>query len=986
MVAIASSIKGITIEIGGDTTKLTQALKEPNAQIKDLRDGLRNVNYALKLDTTNVDLLNRKQSLLTSTISSTEEKLKILKDAQKQYIDSGKDLNTAEYTELQKQIIICEKQLKDLAAQQNIFNGNVQAMGIKLTEFGQKATKAGTTLTKGITAPIVGIGIASTKAWKELDQAYDNIAAGTGAVGDDLKELQNSFDNVYGSFAFDSEDVGIAIADINTRLGLTEDSLEDAAAQFLKFAEVNNTDVSGAIESVSKAMADAGIETSELNTVLDKLTVASQASGMSVDDITSSLSKNGIAMRQLGYNTDETIALLTTFEKNGVDTATMLTGMRAAFKNCANSGKDAKTELKKFFQSVEDGTVQAGDASELFGSKAGAAIEAYAREGKLNISEMMDVIAQSTDGLNNTFEEMQDPADQFAIAMNNAKLAGADLGKTLMDTLAPMIQKVIDKVKSWTNWFKQLDPSTKQLIVKVGLMAAALGPLLIGIGKLSTGLGSMIKFFGSATSIGGKLITTIAGFTGGIGPAVAAIGGITAAIGVLIGAFVTLWNNSEEFREKITSIFDGIKQKISDFCQGIVDRINDLGFNFKDITEVISSIWNGFCELLAPVFEGAFAVIGQVLSVFLDLATGILDILIGLFTGDWEKLWIGVQEVFSGVWQFIGDFIQTIVDTIVGVVQTFLSWFGINWDLSFISDAWNACWQGISKFVDGIFKGIQKLFNSFVKLFQGDWNGFCKGISQVWSGIWNGISSFASGIWNGIKNLASSIWNGISSFFSNCFNGIKTNITNVWSSIKNFFSDTWNGIKTTASNMWNGLVNVIMTPINKAKELLGNAINTIKGFFNFQIQWPKIPLPHFSISGSLNPFDWFSKGLPRIGLQWYAKAMDQGTILSKPTIFGMQNGRLLAGGEAGDEAVVGVKSLSSMIDRTVRNAFEKSRISQASANVQTTEIDYDKLANAMIAGLSGSNQTITINLDKRTLASELTPLVDKNLERRKNRR
>ena len=1011
---MAGNIKGLTIEIGGTTTKLTQALKEPQKETAQLRSKLKDVDGALKFDTKNVDLLDQKQRLLTQTIGSTENELKLLKQAQQEYKDSGKDIDGAEYVALEKKIGITEKALENLKAQQNNFNGELQAMGIKVGEFGEK-TEALDKKFLPVTAGVAAVGTAATAAWSELDEAYDGIAAGTGATGEALKDLQQNFDNVYGSFPADSADVSAAIADINTRFGLSGQALEDASTKFLQYAKVNNVDVSGSIENVAKAMYDAGIPTEELGTVLDKLTVASQASGLPVDQLSEALSKNGVNMRELGYDTDETIAILTTFEKQGVDTSTVLTGMKGAVKNCAKEGKDAKVEMANLFQAIQDGSATAADAQELFGSKAGTAIYNYAKEGKLNINDMMEVIGNSAGGLEATFNEMLDPADQMQVAMNNLKIAGADLGSAIQSALASMLDKLAEICKKLADWFKGLSDGQKDLIVKLGLLAAAIGPTLIAIGKMSKGLSGMIKYFGSAETYGGKLIASIKGFAGASSIGVGAFAGIAAAVAAVGGAFITLWNTNEEFRDTMIGIWESIVGKVQEFCQGIVDRINALGFNFEDITEVIKAVWKEFCDFLAPIFEGVWKQVEVIVSAALDIVLGIVDTFIALFQGDWDGFWKGIQEVWDACWNYVNDTVKNVLDTILGLVSEFLSWFGIEWTPNFeeINQKWQEIWGSIGNFIDEIIKAIQELVAGFIDLFNGDWDGFCAHVSEAWNILWEGIKQFGSDIWNAIKDLFSGVWENIKQIFSDILQAIKSKCEEVWNSIKNFLSGIWDGIKGTCQNVWNTIKDAIINPItdawnrvqtifgniqswitdkiNSARDAVGNAIDAIKGFFNFEFHWPHIPLPHFSISGSANPLDWFSGGLPSIGIEWYAKAMNNGMILDQPTAFGINaQGQVMAGGEAGPEAVIGVNSLRQMITDAVEQAaqrkLEQIRQMQDQPESAGMEIDYERMAAALLAGLSGVVLQNNVNIGLKQVLNEMLPLIDAGLEKRKKRR
>lgn len=957
---MAGSIKGITLEIGGSTTKLTQALKEPQKESMALQSKLKEINKALKFDSSNVDLLNQKQRVLTQTINSTESELKLLKEAQKQYIDSGKDLDGEEYIALESKIIKTQQALENLQKQQNNFTGELQVLGSKVGEFGQKTEELGKKFLP-VTAGVTAIGTAATAAWSELDEAYDGIAAGTGATGEALEELQQNFRNVYGDFPASSAEVGTCIADINTRFGLTGEALEKASKQFLEYAKVNNADVSGSIEAVAKAMADAGIPTEELGNTLDKLTVASQASGLSVDAISQALSKNGVNMRELGYSTDETIALLTTFEKNGVDTSTVLTGLKAAVKTCAKEGKDAKWEMANLFEAIKDGSATAADAQELFGSKAGTALYNYAREGKLDITSMMDVISGSAGGLERTFNDMLDPADKFQVAMNNLKLAGSDLGTQIQETLAPMIEMLVDLCKRISQWFSSLSDGQKDFVVKAGLVAAAIGPVLIAIGKMGQGFSTLITYFGNMSTIGGKAIAALNNLTGaasiGAGPLLA----LVAATAAVIGAFVSLWNNNEDFRNRMMEIWNEIVSKVQEFCNGIVERFNSLEINFQEIIDFIKTLWEGFCNFLAPIFEGVWAQISTVISTALDLIMNIVDAFIALFKGDWEGFWQAIDQGIQTIWSGIGTTIDNAIQIITDCISVFLSWFGIEWDSSNtkISEIWHKIWDSIKTFLQSTVDAIKGVIDAFISLFHGDWEGFSEKIKKVWEDVWSGIQSFFSGIVDKIKETA---------------------------------SNAWNSIKQTASNIWDGIRSAIETPMENAKNFVSDIIDKIKGFFDFEISWPNIPLPHFAI----NPPGWdigdlLHGEIPSLGIDWYAKAMNDGFIFNRPTLFGLnQDGQAMGAGEAGPEALIGVHSLRSLIndavDKAAQRKLEQIRQTMNDGDPSQPEIDYEKMASAIVSGLSGVLIQNNVNIGLKTVVKELLPLIDAGLEQRKKRR
>ncbi|UNT96670.1 phage tail tape measure protein [Allobaculum mucilyticum] len=916
---MAGNIKGITLEINGSTTKLVDALKAPIKQSRELQSSLKNVNAALKLDPKNVDLLNQKQQLLSKSIGSTKEELALLKEAQKQYVASGKDLTGTEYTELERKIATTQKALENLEAQQNNFNGSVQAMGIKLGEFGEKTEKVGTALLP-VTAGVSAMAAGSVAAFNEIDEGYDIIITKTGATGEAAESLQKSMDSVFGSLPTSAADAGIAIGEVNTRFGLTGDSLEQLSSQFIQFAQINETDLNGAVGSVNKNLQIFGLGAEDAQGYLGLLTTQAQATGISVDDLMNSVQKNGPVFKEMGLSIDESVNLLAQFEKNGVNADSALAGLKKAQQNATAEGKTLSQSLGETMQAIKGASSETEAlqiATELFGKKGALEMTQAIREGRFSVDDLSSSLDDFKGTVTDTFEGTQDAPDKLTTAMNNLKIAGKEIGETLLTALAPVFEKLVEAAKKLAEWFSNLSDGQKQMILVIGGLAAAIGPALIAIGKMSTGLSALIKYFGSVETMGGKLIAALGGISA---PVIAA----AAAVAALVAAFVHLWNTNEEFRTNIMEIWNSIVEAFQNFFQGIVDRLNALGFQFEDITEVLKTLWDGFCAFLAPVFEGAFQFIATTLETVLNVLTGLFDVFSGLFTGNWDLVWQGVKEVFEDVWNGIKDWFDNILNTMKDILDVVCGWFGTTWE-----DTWN-------------------------------------GIKSFFEGIWDGITGFFSGAIEGIKTAASNAWNWISEKTQSVWNGIKDHIINP-------ISDAWNKV----SEVFGNIYNWIKDKIEGARDIVSHAIDAIKGFFNFEFHWPHIPLPHFSISGSINPLDWFDGGLPSIGIEWYAKAMPKGMILDGPTIFGMQNGRLLGGGESGKEVVVGAQSLMSMINDGIRNAM--SLLAPVSREPSVIEFDYSSMERSLKSAMADSKVEVSLVVDGRILARQIVKPMDQEL-------
>lgn len=951
---MSGRIKGITVVIGGDTTGLEKSLKSVNDTIRKTQSSLRDVNKLLKLDPTNTTLLTQKQGYLKTAIDATKQKLEALKDAQaqaKSQMESG-DLGAEKYKALQREVISTEedlKKLEDQAEKEKNALDKIGDVGAKFSELGDNVADAGKKLLP-LSATIAAVGTASMAAWHQLDDAYDNITAKTGATGEKAEELHDTFDKVFGSLPVESQDASDAIAGIEQRLGLTGNALTTVSEQFLKFAEVNDTDVTSAVTNVSKAMNDAGISGTQASQVLDQLTAASQASGIGVDRLTELLSLNGVTMRQLGYSTSDTIALLATMEKNGVDVGSVLTGLKYATKTYAAENKDASTEIKTLFDNIKNGSASAADAQAVFGSRAGEILYEYVKEGKLDFSQLADAVQNSNDRVSQTFEDMEDPVDKMKVAYNNLKLAGASLGDSLNTVLAPVFNTVAKACQMLADTMLNLPDPVKDVVAAIGVLVAAAGPGLVAVGnaieKFGDSISAISNFGTKLTELKGTMTSTFSSLSkipdllAGINPAVLAV---IAVIAVLSAAFITLWKNNDQFRQGIISAWSQVSNAVGSFVSTLQTMFSGFSGTFQTLMNTISSAWDAFCNLLAPVFTGAFNALAAVLTGVLNVLTGILNVFIGVFTGNWDTCWQGIQTIFSGVWTAISGVFTSAVSIIEGLISGLITG---------VTSLWNAGWSGIEAFVEGIWNGITNFIGGMCSSISSTISSIMSGISSTISSIWSGISSTISGIvsgisstisskfnaaknnvssiFNGIRSIASAVWSGIRSSIGSIASGISSSVRSTFSSLSSGVSSIFSGLRSRISGTFSAIRNAIISPVQNAMNVCRNAANAIRGAFSsIHISIPHFALPHLSVSGgfSINP-----PSVPHFGISWYK----EGGILQSPTIFGIGQSTLLAGGEAGKEAVLPLdgfyKQMEAMLAKSNNTAKMESLLSVIAEN------------------------------------------------------
>lgn len=410
--------------------------------------------------------------------------------------------------------------------------------------------------------------------------------------------------------------------------------------------------------------------------------------------------------------------------------------------------------------------------------------------------ERLDELSVSLDDSTGLTQEMADTMmNGFGGGIEKLKSSIDVLIYSIGETLAPTLQKVINFVQRLVDKFNALSPAQKETTAKIALIAAAIGPLLIVVGQLITGLGGMMIVFSKIPAIiakvKGSFTTVKVALSGAVGTMLA----VVAIIAVLAAAFKNLWENNEDFRNNITSIWEKIKATFENLTNGIVDRLNALGFDFKDITEVIKAAWDWLCNYLAPIFENTFNFISEILSSAADVILGIVDFFIGLFTGDWETCWNGVKEIFSDIWDAIKSTLETAFDLICNI-------FGTNSED--IAASWKLIWTDIKDF---------------------------------FSNIWTSIKNFFTDTWNSIKDFFVNIWTAISTTVGNIINGIKTRIETVFTAIKNFITAIFTAVHDRISVIWNAVYTTIKPLLDAFRYLFETIFEAIKILIEKAMDW-----------------------------------------------------------------------------------------------------------------------------------------------------
>lgn len=873
-----------------EAEQLASTIQELSGELTENRGTLDAAEKAARALSETMDDAGGEAETLRSTISKQEDTLQQLKQ---RYVDVATEQGETsdEARELARQIQDLSSELHENKTKLSDAEYAADKLDNSLEEVESSAKKAddGFTMFKATLANLAADAIMRAvdgiknlvgnviELGQNFTSTMSEVSAISGATGEDFEKLEACAREYGATTVFSASNAAEALKYMSLA-GWDADQSTSALGGVLNLAAASGMELGAASDMVTDYLSAFAMEAGDAAYFADLLSYAQSHSNTTAEALGEAYKNCAANLNAAGQDVETVTSLLEGMANQGYKGSEAGTAMAAIMRDITNGMKDGAIkigetsvavmdaqgnfrDLTDILTEVEAATNGMGDAeravalSSTFTADSTKGLNLILNEGMGNIAGYEEELRGASGSAEEMANIMNDNLSGDVAAMNSAfEELGLKIYDALESKLRAGVQFITNGVIPAIEWLGGHIPEVTIAVSGLGAVIAAMNWGTIS-SKIAMVKGALVKL---AAALGGVSL-----------PAIAIIAVITA----VALAFTNLWKNNEEFRNKITAIWDGIKAKFDEFGQGIVDRLNALGFEFEDITEVMKAVWDGFCEVLAPIFEGVFQQISNILNEALDILTGLFDIFAGIFTGDWDMVWQGVQEVFGAVWDFVVATFKNWISTFTSLADTVLGWFGTDWETvwtnvkTFFSDTWNA----ISSFFSGILTGIKTFFtdtwNAIVSFFSGILSGIYSSVTgtmteihDTFTNIWDSITGFLSGAWETIKNIVTvgimavkeiisaafqiitlpfrfiwenckdtvlSIWETIKSVIGEKIDAVKEKITTVTTAISNVASAAWNAISSTASSLWEGIKGTIGSKIDAAKEKVSTATSAI---------------------------------------------------------------------------------------------------------------------------------------------------------------
>lgn len=837
----------------------------------------------------------------------------------------------------------------------------VESMGTGLQKAGEKISSVGSKLTLGVTAPIAGLGAAAIKTASDFESTMSQVSAISGATGDDFKKLEDLAKKMGETTKFSASEAAEALTYM-AMAGWKTDDMLDGLEGIMNLAAASGENLGSTSDIVTDALTAFGLSAADSGHFADILATASSNANTNVSMMGETFKYVAPVAGALGYSAEDTAEAIGLMANAGIKSSQAGTSLRSILSNLqgevifcgAGFGEmtiqttKADGSMRRLGDILEDCRKAFGRMSE--SERAANAEAVVGREAMSGFLALMTAAPKDIDKLNEAISKCDGSAKSMADTMNDNLSGQITLLKSQLEALAiqfvtlimPYLRQGVEWISKLCTWISGLDDGTKKMILTIAGIAAAAGPVLVVGGKIISGIGHIVSgvtgVIGAVTKLspvisalisgGGKIVTGIGSLVaklgGGLLPALAAVPGpvwiIIAVVGALVAAGVALYKNWDEISAWAKNVWGSIKETVGNAIDGIV------GF-FGKCKDAIGSIKDKYHEMVEGLKQKTDEMKENIVNKYHEIKEGAIakfeemkENAVAKFTA----LKDGAAEKIEELRTQVADKIQSLKDSAVTHFEELrerTSEKVSELKEKVVTDFHELKEQAADKVADlkekwgqRFEEAREKIVSEVTELKERSTekiNEFKESaVARISELKENAVNKFHE-----LKNESVSRLQEVAQKGVEGFNSIREKGSAAIETLKNTAATKFAEMGNTVHDKFNAVGNKITGTFTKCREAVHDIVEKIKGFFHFEWKLPEIKLPHFSIEGefSLSP-----PSIPHLGVEWYAKAMDNPMIMTKPTAFGISpSGQIMAGGEAGSEVVSGTNTLMNMISAAV---------------------------------------------------------------------
>ena len=821
---MASRIQGITVEIGGDTTKLQNALKGVNGQIKSTQSQLKDVNKLLKLDPGNTELLAQKHKLLAEAVSETKEKLATLKTAAEQAntaLANG-EISKEQYDALQREIVETEQDLKNLETQANQSATAVQKIAVtgeKLKTVGDNISSAGQKLLP-VTAGVTALGTASVTTAANFESSMSQVQATMGITKDAMSTVNGQSVNTMDTLSKLAKKMGAETAfsasecaealNYLALAGYDTQQMCDTLPTVLNLAAAGDIALADASDMVTDAMSALGMGVDEAETMVDQMAKTASTTNTSVAQLGEGILTIGATAKSIKGGTAELNTTLGILANNGIKGAEGGTHLRNIILSLQNPTDKAAAQMEALGLSVYDSEGNMRSMNDILGDlnksmdgmtsaeKSNIISTIFNKTDLSSVNALLANTGETWDSLQKSITDSGGAAQQMAdtqldnlqgqITILKSALEG--LAISFGELLMPAIKQIVGWVQKFVDWLNGMNDGTKKVIMTVALLAAALGPVLIVIGKVISAVGTIMTVVPKIAGV----INTVKGAFAALNTTMLAnpITLIIAAIAALVAAFIYLWNNCDGFRQFWIDLWENVKQTAVTV--------------WNAIKEFFAQVW----EAIKTIFSTVFEVIKTLVTTYFNLYKTIIQTVFNTVKTVITTIWESIKGVFTTVFNVIKTLVTTYFNIYKTIIQTVLT---------IIQMVITTVWNTIKTVITTVLNAIKTIFST----------------------VWNAIKTIISAVVGAIKGLITGNFTAVKNSITTIMNTIKSTISTIWNTIKSTISTVLGAIKGAVTSVFSGIVNAVKSAmvnvLNAVKSGFANVKNHITGLASQAFTW-----------------------------------------------------------------------------------------------------------------------------------------------------